>query len=874
MKLIKKYFLVVVMALTAVLICGCEINPSTSTTKLAAPTNLNYANDYVLEWDAVENATGYTVLIGSYSIKVTETEIDLNEYLNEGKNNVWVTATSTNSSYSQSDAAGILVDYSTFESTYLSKLIQKEYEKAFEYKKLQFKSDLEFTAYCIDFAQENIEAYAIICDGVAVTPAQVVALDKITIFMNQMLAGEATPTVESAFEIIDAIRDSKISHRNLAQITYNIIELYMNSVVYELDTDIDINTVLSLVLANESLTVDTLEVVYEYLDKALADTEKVLNDQTVTNQIAEIVKAFLGTNRPTVDKFATLTTFVKTAINALVSSNADSNPAVKVLPDAFNLVLAVIDPTLDMVNKAATALSSENYQAIATSVSTIVQSGMTIYNGIVDASLSKEDLATNIQVILANIETIATTISTAAKDVDFTKELTVIQTAVEKFVNTESVKALAKEAAIATIVVLTEKTEEEAEAILTSILEVISTIDSETGVTEETVQAVLKALGMTTEELTQKIMDLIASAVVGSLDTPENAESFKEALEGVKETVAELKNEYGEIEMMDLIALAGEDVVYIVNTVFPDVFDSVYLDATGVALLETLFAVLTEKADTIIKEMSDSILEQYVGSWYVSSDETKIPLFLYVYITTHSIYLEDTRANNVKYSENDYNGYTIYVGEDEYYVYLSGENLIVKSSKLEKETKYTKADSSVPEIPWELFEGTYTGTANDETTFTVVIKNETIKVNDSSVTIVSYDEGFTIRYNDTTWYIILSDTEGQIMIMASDFSISATLTKSNGGSSTIPSVDLSELAKHIGSYTGDFDGEEFTVIIAEDSITINDEVVTIVAFEDGNYMVKTLACTEWYIVLSCGTEQIIVTSTDLKIKVLLTIVTE
>lgn len=202
MKLIKKYFLLVVMALAVVLICGCDIKPSTSTTKLATPTNLNYANDYVLEWDAVENATGYTVLIGSHSINVTETEIDLNEYLNEGKNNVWVTATSTNSSYSQSDAAGILVDYSTFKSTYLSKLIGNEYEKAFEYKKANFKSDLEFTAYCIDFAEENIGVYAIICNGVAVTPAQVVALDKITIFMNQMIDQEATPTVQSVFEII------------------------------------------------------------------------------------------------------------------------------------------------------------------------------------------------------------------------------------------------------------------------------------------------------------------------------------------------------------------------------------------------------------------------------------------------------------------------------------------------------------------------------------------------------------------------------------------------------------------------------------------------------------------------------------------------
>lgn len=876
MKLIKKYFLLVVMALAVVLICGCDIKPSTSTTKLATPTNLNYANDYVLEWDAVENATGYTVLIGSHSINVTETEIDLNEYLNEGKNNVWVTATSTNSSYSQSDAAGILVDYSTFKSTYLSKLIGNEYEKAFEYKKANFKSDLEFTAYCIDFAEENIGAYAIICNGVAVTPAQVVALDKIAIFMNQMIDQEATPTVQSVFEIIDAIRDSEISHRNLAQITYNIIELYMNSMVYELDTDIDINTVLSLVLANESLTVDTLEVVYEYLDKALADTEKALNDQTVTNQVAEIIKAFFGTNRPTVDKFATLTTFVKTAINALVSANADSNPAVKVLPDAFNLVLAVIDPTLDMVNKAATVLSNENYQTLATSVSTIVQSGMTIYNGIIAESLSKEDLATNIQAILANIETIATTISTAAKEVDFTKELTAIQTAVEKFVKAESVKSFAKEVAIATIAALTEKTEAEAEAILTSILEVISKIDSEDCITEETVQAVLEALGMTTEQLTEKIMDLIASLVVGSFDTPENVEGFKKVLEGVKETITDLKNENGQIQMMDLISLAGEDVVYIVNTVFPDVFDGVYVSESGVALLETLLEAINEKANLVIKEMSDGILEKYVGTWSVSSDETNTPLFSYVYITTHSIYLEDTRANNVKYSGNDYYGYTVYVGENEYYVSLSGDNLIVGSSKLEKETRYTKATSDVPEIPWNTFEGTYTGTANDGTTFTVVIKDETIKVNDSSVNIISYDEyeGFTIRYNDTAWYIMSGYTEAQIMIVSSDYSTYATLTKGNGGSSTTPSVDLSELAKHTGSYTGNVGGESFTIVITENSITINDEVVTIVAFEDGSYMVKTSTDVEWYIGLSYGTEKILFASTDFQTFGFLTIVTE
>ncbi len=864
MKLIKKYFLVAVMALTVVLICGCDIKPSTSTTKLATPTNLNYANDYVLEWDEVENATGYTVLIGSNSIKVTETKIDLNEYLNEGKNNVWVTATSTNSRYSSSDAAGISVDYSTFKSTYLTGLLQDEYTKAFEYKKSQFKSDLEYTAYCINFATENAEAYATICDGVAVTPAQVVALDKITIFMNQMIDEEATPTVESVFEIIDAIRDSKISHRSLAQITYNTIELYMNSIVYELDTDIDTNTVLSLVLANESLTVDTLEVVYEYLDKALADTEKVLNDQTVTNQVAEIIKAFLGTNRPTVDKFGTLTTYVKTAINAFVKNSTDGNRAIQVLPDAFNLLLAVIDPTLDMVNKAATVLSSENYAAIATNISTIVENGMAIYNSIVVGdSSSTEELVTNIQGIMTAIDSIATTISTSVKDVDFSKELTAIETAVETFVSTESVKTFAKEVAVSLIETLTGKTTDEAEKILTKILEIISSIDSEKGFTEETIESILAALGMTEDELTEKVVDLIATGVTDSIETPEMAEELIKKVSSIQNDIESLKDQAGDISLSGIIGLLGDDVLEIVEGVFPGVFDSYYIDGKFV---DAILATINEKANEILESMSDNILDQYLGVWYVSSEEPdpEDALFYSVVIKKYGIYLDETRAENVTYSENDYYGYTVYVGEDEYYVSLSGERLIIGSSTLLKDTEYTKQETTpitpvVPTIPWDTYNGTYTGKTSDGTSFTVVVSDETITVNDTIFVVTEYDDysGFTGTINEDVWYVFPGYVAGQIIIAKSDNSVYVTLTNETGSTVT-PSLDLSLLAEHTGTYTGKVGEEDFTVVITEESITINGEVVTIVAFEDNTYMVKTVEDTIWCVGLSYGDEKIVV----------------
>lgn len=856
MKSIKKYFLLAVMAIATVLVCGCQ----TVTKKLDTPTNLQYENDYILEWDSVLNATGYTVLIGKTTLNVTETKVDLNEYLTPGKNNVWVSATSTNTRLSTSDAAGIEVVYDPFESSALNKLLTSDIAAAFEDKKSDYENDELFSAFCNEQASSNVELISSFAKGVTLTTSQIAALNKVLILVQR----QEVPTADSVFAVVDAIRDSELPHRSLAQMTFNALKSMSGNVYIDISveesTGLDFDAVLSMILANESLTVDTLTVVYEYLDKALLDAETAIDNFNKSNNlqalVAALVDAFLGENRPTIDKFNTLTSYIKTALNAYVSTS--SQVEVKVLPDVVNFVLTIIDPSLDMVHKSLIVLDQKEIQTIGSAIVAIVEKAGTLYSLIFSSSTIEPDvLGTSLREIVTNLTTIVNTISSAAAEVDFTKEITAISTAFGTLMNSQSVKVLIKATAIGTIVELTGKTEQEAETVYNQIMEIVSTIDFETGITEENISAVLEALGMTTADFAGKLLDIISSVAVQNIENPEAGLNLVSDLNALIDIMEELKDDKGDIYIVDIIALFEEDVQSFIYSLITEINDTWHFVSSDIETLETLLYAIIDKANDLVLELSDNILEKYVGNWEVSDEEPDTPLFSSVIITEHSIFLDGVRAKNVEYSGNDYYGYSMMIGTTDYYVCISGERLLVGSSSLLKDTEYRKKQSA-PTIPWEEYNGTYTGSTSSGESFTVVIADQKITVNNVEFVVTAYDdyEGFTGTLNNVEWYVMPGYSEGQIIIMSGDYKTYAILTKSTG--SDDPSIDLSILAEHLGTYTGTISSETFTVVITKDSIEFNGETVTITSVDFSDIYVVLADNTEWIVSLSYGNDEIMV----------------
>lgn len=85
-------FAVVLISTAAALAVGC--NDSETSTPLSEPQNVKLviyqeyedkSTNYVLKWDGVENALDYEINIGKNTIVITETTIDITEYVTAGE---------------------------------------------------------------------------------------------------------------------------------------------------------------------------------------------------------------------------------------------------------------------------------------------------------------------------------------------------------------------------------------------------------------------------------------------------------------------------------------------------------------------------------------------------------------------------------------------------------------------------------------------------------------------------------------------------------------------------------------------------------------------------------------------------------------------
>lgn len=856
MKLIKKYFLITVMALSLVLICGCTGN--NKTTQLDKPANLVCDSDYILTWDSVENATGYTVLVGTKSFTVTTNSADLKDHLVEGKNNVWVTATSTDSKYTTSEGASIVVTYDPFTASTLVESLTEQYKAALESQKGDFKSEEEFNAHCANMASEVASQLSILCKDTNVTIKQVLALNNLSIVMSF----NEGPEITDVFGAVNVLRESEITYRTLATISYNALVSFTNSsssTTVEVDesSESNINAIVTIFATNKTLTVDTLEVVYEYLDKVLADVEVAYKEfdgstspEAMFTLISKVIKALLGENRPRVADFTTLVSFFQQYIAMYVATEKD-NTAVQTLPDVFNFVVSIIDPVLDIVYKTSSALTTSDLATIMNSVMVIVDKIQSMVSSDNQTEITPEVIVENVQTIVENVQIIMATVSTAAANVDISNEVQAITTALNTLISSESVQNVIKEVAVMVIqMIKPDVTPEKAAEMYGKICEIIGNIDPETTTVQEVVKQILTALEMTEDEAKQLVMNTIASAVVSNVETPEEAEAMAQTIVAILEQIKGIEQEDGTIKLVDILNLIPAEYKDVVASLFPDADPETVIPANVVAFVKELLNTISEQAQAKVEELSDNIQSQYIGTWVVSTEETETPLFTSVEITAYSIYLDYARAGGVTYSGNDYYGYTLTINGVTYYVSLSGDRLLIASPNENKDTEYTKdeviVDPSDDKIP-AAYQGTFTG-EKDGVTYTAVITETTITFNDSELTIVSYDdyEGFTCTYNDQTLYVMLGYADGEIMIVNEDYSFYVTLKIASDQPST---DDQLVPAEYVGTYTGTLDDITYTVVLEANKIIINDIEVTVVE-KDGNDITVSYNDKEWYISLS------------------------
>lgn len=856
MKLIKKYFLITVMALSLVLICGCTTNEKT--TQLDKPTNLACDSDYILTWNSVENATGYTVLVGTKSFTVTTNSADLKDHLAEGKNNVWVTATSTNSKYTTSEGASIVVTYDPFTASTLVESLTEQYKVAYAADKGNFNNEEAFNVYCAIMASKTASQLSVLCKDANVTIKQVLALNNLVIVMTS----NEGPEIEDVFGAIDELRKSEITYNALATIGYNtLVTFTSDSTPAELgveeDSESNINAILTIFATNKTLTVDTLEVVFEYLDKALADLEVAYNEFEASTEsdamftlISKAIKALLGENRPHVEDFATLVSSFQQYIDMYVATEKD-NIAVQTLPDVFKFVVLIIDPVLDIVYKTSTALTTSDLQTIIYSVMAIVEEIKSLIPSDDQTEVTPEVMIENVQAIVENVQIIMATVSTAAANVDISAEEQAIVTALDTLVSSESVQNLIKEVAIMVIqMIKPDVTHEKAAEMYGKICEIIANIDPETVNFQEVVKQILTALEMTEEQAKQLVLNAIASAVVSNIETPEDAEEIIQEIAAILEQIIVIEQPTGEIKLVDILKLIPTEYQDVIASLFPDADPETAIPANVVGLVKELLDTISAQVEAKLEELSDHIVARYIGTWQVSSEETDTPLFEYVEITAHSIYLNHVRATSVEYSGNDYYGYTVMVGESTYYIYFSGERLLIASPTEAKDTEYTKSqtivDPSEDKIPAE-YQGTFTG-EKDGTTYTAVITETTITFNDTKLVIVSFDdyEGFTCTLNDETLYVMLGYVDGEIVVVNSDYTFYVTLKLA----SDQPSTDDQLIpAEYVGTYTGTIEGTTYTVVLEANTVTINNTQVMVIE-KDGNDITVSYEGKVWYISLS------------------------
>ncbi len=892
MKLIKKYFFISIMALMLVLACSCQ----TKTTKLEKPTNLSYDDNYVLTWDSVENATGYTVLVGTKSFDVTTNVADLTTYLSEGNNNVWVTATSTDKKFTTSDGASIVVNYNPFTATTLIDGLTEQYKAALVSQKTNFETEEAYNEYCAGVAKAAAVEFEAACKGVSVTTDQVLAINQFTIMMNQ----ETAPTMETVFATIDGIRDSKISYNSLAKMTFNVIAAQASAPLADMPTTGDpamgMEAIIGIFATNETLTVDTFSVIYEYIDKSFADfevayTKFAASEQTVEDSHAlfvAAVNAFLGENRPRIEKFATLTAFINQYINMMMTA-PDVTPEAKIIPDVFTFALAVIDPTLDIIAKTATVISAADME-------TIVNCGMEIYAAITTimpqpgvkpaepaptepttpTTPTPEEIAAVVTTIKTNVETIMTTISAAAQKVDLTAEMEKINTALNTLVNSQSVQDLVNSyIAMFISTIMPEKTEEEVAQIVANIRTVVANFDPQTGTVETLVQDIIAAMGLTSEEAKAIVVEMVSTMITQNIMTPEEALEMASMLEQVITVIDELKDPTtGEIKVADIIALIPADYAPIVDAILPENFDrNTLIPANYVELVVEIINATIVKANETVEMLSDHIQPQYIGTWIISSD-VEFPAVSMIEITEHSIYFDGERAMNVVYAGNDYYGYTINVMGMEYYVVIMGagtetERIVVGNAMDETQLEFTKVQEVGPgteiTIP-ETYIGTFTGTVEETAdTYTIVITAETITINDVICEITAYDEyqGFTVTLNGEECYVMPGYESGQIMFYNTVSSVYVTLTIATDTPTPTPTPTIP--ANFVGTYSGSLnDGNTYTVVITETAITINDVEFVITGEVDGS-LVGTINDVEFSISFSYGDGVIFIANSDYSI---------
>ncbi len=414
MKNVFRKFSFILCFLCLVLLVGCKNNEKKDPVKLEQPTNVVVSTDYILTWNPVTNATGYSIRIGSFVDNVTTTTYDLNKVLLEGSNFIFVEALGDDKNYLDSDATFIQIEYTKYTPERFKEAVESIYSN----------NEVEINDDEIDDMIEIIEEAL---KGTKATKD--IALD----VLDFMVTFTNAPLFDDSMAALQEFKNIEISSSDLADFLYNLINEYLNK---EKKNGNQEATMLIYVLSgNKDTVVYSLEVLYLYATEFGDQYTIAVNKYDKSNRTDEeayafykdLVDALFNENRPTEDDILELTSAIKYALGMFESADFGTEE-LQAITDVLNLVESTYDPIIEAAYKVLTVITVEQFAVINENFEVLVDASET---GLTWENRHAVELAIKALVeVLGEIE------------LDISKEEQEIQTAWEVFENSSALPYL------------------------------------------------------------------------------------------------------------------------------------------------------------------------------------------------------------------------------------------------------------------------------------------------------------------------------------------------------------------------------------------------------------------------------------------------
>jgi hypothetical protein len=206
-----------------------------------APTNVSIT-DGVLTWNSVSGATGYVVYVGTLSLNVTGTTIDLNdESIAVGSYSVYVRATDGTDFSADSLSVSYNVELNVDQDTIkLSIMRRMKTSYTLDLDEDDFENTYDYNSYLEALDMAEAVSTRTIMMGMTATEA-IDLFDQVESMMDNvddMVEGESVMTLSDIMSQLDSILDFDMDSEDLANLVYDLVMTMLDSSNRFLELDI------------------------------------------------------------------------------------------------------------------------------------------------------------------------------------------------------------------------------------------------------------------------------------------------------------------------------------------------------------------------------------------------------------------------------------------------------------------------------------------------------------------------------------------------------------------------------------------------------------------------------------------------------------